>query len=88
MVENDPVNISLPRDRDGGDPMEVDSTSLANKPIGLAKQVLIEKKPIKIYPFSVDKLNEGNTRYWFHVIKQQLRTQYVLQAIQLYNKVG
>ena len=88
MVENDPANIPLPRDRDGGDPMEVDSTSLANKLIGLAKQVLIEEKPIKIYSFSVDKLNEGNTRYWFYIIKQQLRTQYALQAIQLYNKVG
>ena len=37
MMENDPVNIPLPRDRDGGDPMEVDSISLANKPIGPAK---------------------------------------------------
>mgnify|MGYP001506813612 CR=1 FL=1 len=70
MVENNPVNIPLPRDRDGGDPMEVDSISLANKPIGPAKWVLIKEKPIKIYPFLVNKLNEGNARYWFHVIKQ------------------
>ena len=70
MVENNPVNIPLPRDRDGGDLMKVDSTSLVNKLIGLAKQVLIKEKLIKIYPFSVDKLNKGNTRYWFHVIKQ------------------
>ena len=74
MVENNPVNIPLPRDRDGGDLMKVDSTSLANKLIGLAKWVLIKKKLIKIYSFSVDKLNEGNTRYWFYIIKQQLRT--------------
>ena len=37
MVENNPVNTPLPRNRDGGDPMEVDSISLANKPIGPAK---------------------------------------------------
>ena len=69
MVENDPVNTPLPQDKNNGDPMEVDSTSLVNKPIGLAKQVLVKKKPVKIYPFSVNKLNEGNARYWFHVIK-------------------
>ena len=91
MVESDPANVPLPRDREDkrdGDPMEVDSTNLANKPIGPAKRVLVEEKPIKIYPFTVNKLNEGNSRYWFQVIKQQLRTQYALQAIQLYNEIG
>ena len=89
MVENDPRNIPLPEDRDGDTSMTgMNSANQANKPIGPAKRVLVEEKPIKIYPFSVDKLNEGNTRYWFHVIKQQLRTQYALQAIQLYAEVG
>ena len=37
MVENNPVNIPLPRDRDGGDLMKVDSTSLVNKLISPAK---------------------------------------------------
>ena len=57
------MNIPLLRDRDGGDLMEIDSTSLANKLIGLVKQVLIKEKSIKIYSFSVDKLNKGNARY-------------------------
>ena len=89
MAENNPRNIPLPEDRDGDTSMTgMNSANQANKPIGPAKQVLVEEKPIKIYPFSVDKLNEGNTRYWLHVIKQQLRTQYALQAIQLYAEVG
>ena len=104
MVENNPMNMALPdnaertsrnrnenrrTDHDGDTNMTgLNSTNQANKPIGPAKQVLVEEKPIKIYPFSVDKQNEGNARYWFHVIKQQLRTQYALQAIQLYAEVG
>ena len=47
----------------------------------------IEGKPIKIYYFSINKLSEDNTRYWFHVIEKQLRTQYAWQAIELHARI-
>ena len=58
------------------EPCEVPKTAAKAEPKGLAKRVLMEEKPIKVYPFTVDKLSEENTRYWFYTIKQQLRIQY------------
>ena len=29
---------------------------------------VVEEPAIKIYPFSIDKLEEDNARYWFHAI--------------------
>ena len=47
----------------------------------------IEGKLIKIYHFSINKLSEDNTRYWFHAIEKQLRTQYAWQAIELHARI-
>lgn len=33
----------------------------------------VDGKAIKIYPFSIEKLNEDNARYWFHSIEKQMR---------------
>ena len=48
---------------------------------------LIKSELIKIYHFSIDKLSEDNTRYWFHAIEKQLGTQYTWQAIELHVKI-
>ncbi|EYE90608.1 uncharacterized protein EURHEDRAFT_510308 [Aspergillus ruber CBS 135680] len=48
----------------------------------------VDEKPIKIYPFSIDKLCEDNARYWFHAMEKQLRGQNAWQAIGFYAKVG
>ena len=53
------------------------------KMTGVDNEDPIEGELIKIYYFSIDKLSEDNTRYQFHVIEKQLRTQYTWQAIEL-----
>ena len=58
------------------------------KMTGMDNEDPIEGKPIKIYNFSIDKLSEDNTRYWFHAIEKQLGTQYAWQAIELHVKIG
>lgn len=46
----------------------------------------VDAKPIKIYPFSIDKLNEENTRQWFYEMQSELDAQYAWQVIELYLK--
>ena len=57
------------------------------KMTGVDNEDPIEGKLIKIYHFSINKLSEDNTRYWFHVIEKQLRTQYAWQAIELHARI-
>lgn len=49
---------------------------------------LVEESAIKIYPFSIDKLDEDNAQYWFHAMEKQMRLQYCWQAIEYYQDVG
>ena len=51
MVENDPANNPLPKDRDGDARM----TGTDDDPVDV--------KPIKIYPFSIEELSEKNARH-------------------------
>ena len=51
-------------------------------------RMVVEEPAIKIYPFSIDKLEEDNARYWFHAIEKQMRLQYCWQAIQYYQDIG
>ena len=51
MVENDPINNPLLRDRDRDERM----TGTEND--------LVDVKPIKIYPFSIEELSEKNARH-------------------------
>ena len=57
------------------------------KMTGVDNENLIKGELIKIYHFSIDKLSEDNTRYWFHAIEKQLGTQYTWQAIELHVKI-
>ena len=57
------------------------------KMTGMDNEDPIEGELIKIYHFSIDKLSEDNTRYWFHAIEKQLGTQYTWQAIELHVKI-
>ena len=43
---------------------------------------------IKIYQFPIDRLNEENARYWFHVMENQLKAQFSWEAIEYYHEVG
>ncbi|ODM23858.1 hypothetical protein SI65_01448 [Aspergillus cristatus] len=48
-----------------------------------------ERKPvkengIKIYQFSIDRLNEENARYWFHTMEKQLKVQFCWQTIEYF----
>ena len=74
MVENDPANNPLPKDRDGDARM----TGTDDDPVDV--------KPIKIYPFSIEELSEENTRHWFYEMQSQLDAQNAWQVINLYNK--
>ncbi|ODM15555.1 hypothetical protein SI65_09158 [Aspergillus cristatus] len=52
-----------------------------------------ERKPvkengIKIYQFSIDRLNEENARYWFHTMEKQLKVQFCWQTIEYFYEVG
>jgi hypothetical protein len=48
----------------------------------------IEEPGMKIHPFTIEKLNEENARYWFYAMESQLRFQFAWQAIQYYYEVG
>ena len=58
------------------------------KMTGVDNEDPMSAKLIKIYSFSIDKLSEDNTRYWFHMIEKQLKTQYAWQAIELHANIG
>lgn len=58
------------------------------KPIRSKKQIPNFEKSIKINPFTIEALSEENARYWFFVMKRQLKNQFSWQAIQLYEEVG
>ena len=48
----------------------------------------VQENGIKIYPFTINALNEENARYWFHAMEKQLRGQFGWQAIEYYHEVG
>ena len=48
----------------------------------------VKENGIKIYQFSIDRLNEENARYWFHTMEKQLKVQFCWQTIQYYYEVG
>jgi hypothetical protein len=48
----------------------------------------VKENGIKIYQFSIEKLNEENARYWFHAMEKQLKVQFCWQSIQYYYEVG
>lgn len=48
----------------------------------------VKENGIKIYQFSIEKLNEENARYWFHAMEKQLKVQFCWQTIQYYYEVG
>lgn len=45
-------------------------------------------KPIKIYPFTVNKLTKETTRYWFPTIKKQMEAQKVWETIEMHEKIS
>ena len=83
MAENDPANIPLPQNGNRNE-----NRTGGNERTARDKDDPVEDKPIKIYSFSINKLNEENTRYWFHAIEKQLRGQYAWQAIKLHAQIG
>ena len=83
MVENDPRNNPWQKDKDGDENMD----GMGKRSI-MAKRHPNEAKPVKIYPFTIDKLSEENARYWFHTIRKQMMAQHVWEAIEMHAEVG
>ena len=83
MVENDPRNNPWQKDKDGDENMD----GMGKRSI-MAKRHPNEAKPVKIYPFTIDKLSEENARYWFHTIQKQMMAQHVWEAIEMHAEVG
>ncbi|ODM22594.1 hypothetical protein SI65_00183 [Aspergillus cristatus] len=48
----------------------------------------VEETGIKIYSFTIEKLNEENAQYWFYAMESQLKVQFAWQAIEYYYEVG
>ena len=57
-----------------------------NKPVNHKDP--IEEKGIEINKFTIDKLTEGNARYWFYAMESQLKVQFSWQAIEYHQEVG
>ena len=58
-----------------------------NVPVMKMRQPIFEK-PIKLNHFQIDKLNDENAIYWFHVIESQLKDHCAWEAIETYAEVG
>ena len=72
-----------------GGPEEMNEVSVPHRP----KEPATWKEPvqdngIKIYPFSIDALNEDNARYWFYAMEKHMRGQFSWQAIEYHQEVG
>lgn len=48
----------------------------------------VEETGIKIYSFTIEKLNEDNAPYWFYAMENQSKVQFAWQAIEYYYEVG
>ena len=90
MAENRPKRTQRSEKGEGqdGGPMDVDSTSSAKRGNDVYEDAsdseLISKRPIKVYPFSINELSEENARHWFYEMQNQLDAQYAWQVIELY----